>query len=255
VLAHRVAWQPFDSFGERFAAAARADFDLVFLSHVAFDTGAAVADVAALARAARRPERVVVIDGYHGFLAVPTDLAAVAADVLYLGGGYKYAMAGEGACFMHCPPGHAPRPRDTGWFASFGTLAQAQTGEVPYAEGGGRFLGATFDPTALYRMVAVQDWLQSIGASVAAIRAHVEGLQQRFLDQRPRAGALAGAELLPAAGTPRGNFLVFRDRNAPQLHDRLLAAGVLVDCRDDRLRIGFGMHQDAADVDEFFRRI
>ena len=37
----------------------------------------------------------------------------------YLAGGYKYAMAGEGACFMHCPPGFGARPRNTGWYASF----------------------------------------------------------------------------------------------------------------------------------------
>jgi kynureninase len=252
----RVPVEPYGDFSARFAqAAARGGFDLVYFSQVFYNTGFRVADLRPLVAAVADARTFVVVDGYHGFMAVPTDASAIASRAFYIAGGYKYAMAGEGACFMHCPPGYAPRPRDTGWFASFGTLAQAQTGEVPYAEGGGRFLGATFDPSALYRMVAVQDWLQSIGASVAAIRAHVEGLQQRFLDQRPRAGALASAELLPAAGTPRGNFLVFRDRNAPQLHDRLLAAGVLVDCRDDRLRIGFGMHQDAADVDEFFRRI
>jgi len=252
----RVPVEPYGDFSARFAqAAARGGFDLVYFSQVFYNTGFRVTDLRPLVAAVADARTFVVVDGYHGFMAVPTDASAIASRAFYIAGGYKYAMAGEGACFMHCPPGYAPRPRDTGWFASFGTLAQAQTGEVPYAEGGGRFLGATFDPSALYRMVAVQDWLQSIGASVAAIRAHVEGLQQRFLDQRPRAGALAGAELLPAAGTPRGNFLVFRDRNAPQLHDHLLAAGVLVDCRDDRLRIGFGVHQDAADVDEFFRRI
>ncbi len=252
----RVPVEPYGDFAQRFAqAAARGGFDLAYFSQVFYNTGFRVTDLHPLVAAVTDERALVVVDGYHGFMAVPTDLSALAARAFYIAGGYKYAMAGEGACFMHCPPGYAPRPRDTGWFASFGTLTQAQTGAVPYAEGGGRFLGATFDPTALYRMVAVQDWLHSIGAGVTAIRAHVKGLQQRFLDLRQSSGALPGAELLPPACTARGNFLVFRDRNAPQVHDRLLTAGVLVDCRDDRLRIGFGMHQDAADVDEFFRRI
>jgi kynureninase len=252
----RVAVEPYGDFAARFAqAASRGGFDLVYLSQVFYNTGFRVTDLRPLVAAVKDEQALVVIDGYHGFMAVPTDFSALAARAFYIAGGYKYAMAGEGACFMHCPPGYAPRPRDTGWFASFGTLAQAQDGEVPYAEAGGRFLGATFDPTALYRLVAVQDWLQATGASVAAIRAHVEGLQQRFLDARARAGALPGAELLPPDGQPRGNFLVFRDRNAPQLHDRLLAAGVLVDCRADRLRVGFGLHLDAADVDAFFSRV
>jgi selenocysteine lyase/cysteine desulfurase len=252
----RVPVEPCADFSSRFAqAAARGGYDLVYVSQVFYNTGFRVTDLRPLVAAVTDERTLVVIDGYHAFMAVPTDLSALAARVFYVAGGYKYAMAGEGTCFMHCPPGYAPRPRDTGWFASFGTLTQAQSGEVPYAEGGARFLGATFDPTALYRMVAVQDWLQAIGATVHAIRAHVEGLQQRFLEQREKAGALRGAALLPPADSPRGNFLVFRDRDAPQLHDRLLAASVLVDCRDDRLRVGFGIHQDAADVDEFFRRI
>jgi selenocysteine lyase/cysteine desulfurase len=156
---------------------------------------------------------------------------------------------------MHCPPGTVMRPPDTGWFAAFGTLAQAQQGTVPYAEGGARFLGATFDPTALYRTVAVHDWLRAAGTGVAEIRVHVESLQREFLQHRAGSGFLADAELMPPADTPRGNFLVFRTPAAPALHDRLLAAGIVVDCRDDRLRVGFGIHQDSADVDALFRRI
>jgi selenocysteine lyase/cysteine desulfurase len=125
---------------------------------------------------------------------------------------------------------------------------------VPYAAGGGRFLGATFDPTALYRLVAVQDWLQSLGLDVARIRAHVLALQRQFLAGRARGGWLAALPLALEDEAARGSFLVFRDERAPRLHDRLLEAGILVDCRADRLRVGFGLHQDAADVDEFFRR-
>jgi selenocysteine lyase/cysteine desulfurase len=186
---------------------------------------------------------------------VPTDASALAARAFYLAGGYKYAMAGEGACFMHCPPGYVMRPPDTGWFAAFGTLALAQDGTVPYAEGGARFLGATFDPTALYRTVAVHDWLRASGTDVAGIRAHVESLQREFLLRRAGSALLADAELMPPADTPRGNFLVFRTPAAATLHDRLLAAGIVVDCRDDRLRFGFGIYQDIGDIDALFSRI
>jgi selenocysteine lyase/cysteine desulfurase len=53
----------------------------------------------------------------------------------------------------------------------------------------------------------------------------------------------------------RGNFLVLRDARAQALHDALLKTDILVDCRADRLRIGFGLYQDAPDIDEFFRRV
>ena len=44
---------------------------------------------------------------------------AIHRRAFYLGGGYKYAMSGEGACFLAVPPGCELRPVDTGWFASF----------------------------------------------------------------------------------------------------------------------------------------
>jgi len=81
-------------------------------------------------------ETFIVIDGYHGFMARPTDLSKVDDRVFYVGGGYKYAMAGEGVCFLHCPPGYGLRPRDTGWFAEFGTLASAQGKTVGYPADG-----------------------------------------------------------------------------------------------------------------------
>ena len=74
-----------------------------------------------------------MIDGYHAFMARPVDLSAVAGRAFYLAGGYKYAMGGEGCCFLHSPPGWLPRPRDTGWYAAFGALGAAPSG-VPYAE-------------------------------------------------------------------------------------------------------------------------
>ena len=71
---------------------------------------------------------LVVIDGYHAFAALPVDLSAIAERAFYLAGGYKYAMAGEGACFLAVPPGTTLRPLSTGWFADFEGLSGAQHG-------------------------------------------------------------------------------------------------------------------------------
>src|SRR5690606_23320370 len=131
--------------------------------------------------ALRETDALVVFDGYHGFMALPTDFGACAGRAFYLAGGYKYAMAGENVCFMHCPPGYAMRPRDTGWFAAFGALEGRQDDTLAYGQDGSRFLGATFDPTGLYRFSAVLDWMESIGLTVEAIHAHVMALQDLFL--------------------------------------------------------------------------
>ena len=100
--------EPFATLAERLAAAARELApDLVYVSQVLFSSGFALADLSGLVATLAAPDRLIVIDGYHGFLARPTDLAAIADRAFYIAGGYKYAMAGEGACFMHCPPGIA----------------------------------------------------------------------------------------------------------------------------------------------------
>jgi kynureninase len=247
----RVPAEPFASFPERFASAAgRGGHDLVYWSHVFFNSGYVVPDLAGLVSAVPESEPLVVIDGYHGFMAVPTDLAAVERRAFYLAGGYKYAMAGEGACFAHCPPGYAERPRDTGWFAGFAQLAEGSTGKVAYAPGGGRLFGGTFDPTGVYRLNAVQRWLDGLGVTVADIHAHVRALQARFL------AAGLHPELLPGPETgDRGHFLTFRLHDAAAVHAALHAAGVIADYRDDRLRIGFGLYHGEDDVDELLRRL
>lgn len=262
VAVERVPVEPSATFPERFrAACARGGHDLVFTSQVFFTSGATCGPLDALAAAVRDPETLVVVDGYHGFMALPTDLSAVAHRLFYIGGGYKYAMAGEGACFLHCPPGYAPRPRDTGWYASFGTLQARQAG-VPYSEDGMRFVGATFDPSGFYRMRAVFDWMEGLGLTVAAVHDHVLGLQDRFLgalDATPLASPLAALRearrVTPADTSERGHFLTFAWAGAASLHRELMEKRIVTDVRGDRLRFGFGCYHVPADIDRAFARM
>jgi selenocysteine lyase/cysteine desulfurase len=250
--------EPFASLGERLMEAARQDaFDLVYVSQVLFGSSYVLTHLENLVDALSAPGRLVAIDGYHGFLARPTDLGRIAGRAFYLAGGYKYAMAGEGCCFMHCPPGFAPRPRNTGWFASFGTLTARQDG-VPYPEDGGRFMGATFDPSGLYRMRAVLRWLEAEGLDANIIHAHALALQERFMAamaDRPVAPFSAENLVVPLAEPARGNFLTFADPDAPSWYKRLHAAGIVTDIRGDRLRLGFGLYQNAGDVDRLVERL
>ena len=252
----RVATEPFTSFTERFAAAAaRGGHDLVYFSQCFFNSGFLVQDLATPVRAVRDAQTLVMIDGYHGFMAVPTDLSAIAGRAFYLGGGYKYAMAGEGCAFLHCPPGYAERPVNTGWFAGFGALSSGAD-DIPYASGGLRFMGATYDPVGLYRFNAVMHWLDAHKLTPALIHAHVQALQERFLDGLNTLGldALKPDRLIPARGSPRGNFLCFRHPQAGDCHARLQAQNVITDYREDRLRFGFGIYHEAADIDELLHR-
>jgi kynureninase len=244
----RIPAEPFETFEARFSqAAAIGGFDLVFVSQVFFNSGFVIQDLPALVAAVPDEDALIVIDGYHGFMARPTDLSAIENRAFYLAGGYKYAMAGEGACFMHCPPGIAPRPRDTGWYAAFGALAGAAD-TIGYAPQGGRFLGATFDPSGLYRFNAVMDWLDGLALTVERIDAHVQAAMAAFLDAleaRPVAGLAPEALLRVPGRDEMGHFLTFRTDDAGSIHDRLMAQNVIVDYRQDRLRFGFALYHDA----------
>ncbi len=135
----RVSSEPFADFPERFAETARhGAFDLIYFSQVFYDSGYALPDLAGLvevvARDGARDGALVVVDGYHGYMALPTDLSAIEGRTFYTSGGYKYAMAGEGVAFLHAPPGLVPRPRDTGWYAAFEALEAADPSALPYPE-------------------------------------------------------------------------------------------------------------------------
>jgi selenocysteine lyase/cysteine desulfurase len=254
ISVERVAVEPFDSFSERFLGRARSgEHDLILVSQLLFGSGRVFDGVDELAALARPEGPWTVVDGYHAFMALDRPFGAGAAESsFYLGGGYKYAMAGEGCAFLHAPPGFAPRPPVTGWYAEFEDLS-LPPGSVGYASDATRFLGATFDPSALYRFNAVQRMLIANGLTTVRISEHVAGLQARLLESISGT-ALGDAELLdPLAGAPHARFLAFRSPDAQRWHAELEARDCITDVRGDVLRIGLAIYHDPADVDAFAR--
>jgi len=247
----QVAGEPFDTFTERFLdRAASGDHDLVFVSQVLFSSGRRFANIEALAALARPEGPWVVVDGYHAFMALPSPFSLGAAkSAFYLGGGYKYAMAGEGCAFLHAPPGYGPRPAVTGWFAEFEDLS-LPPGSIGYAPDAGRFLGATFDPSGLYRFNAVRRMLDDQGLTTATISAHTATLQAQFLSSIGGT-PFSEAELLnplDGKGDCHARFLAFRDPRAQAWEQALKARNCITDVRGDVLRIGFAIYQDEEDV-------
>ena len=246
----QVATEPFDNFSDRFIEAARAgEHDFIMVSQVLFGSGRIFDRVDELASLARPDGPWVVIDGYHAFMALHRPFGETAArTAFYLGGGYKYAMAGEGCAFMHAPPSFSPRPPITGWFAEFEDLS-LPPGTVGYAKDATRFLGATFDSSGLYRFTAVRRMLADHDLNTARISAHVEALQRKLLDVLAST-PLADAELLnPLDGASHARFLAFRSPHAQRWYAGFKAQNCITDVRGDVLRIGFGIYQDDGDVD------
>jgi selenocysteine lyase/cysteine desulfurase len=245
----QVAAEPFEDLSDRFVAAAQAgEHDFILVSQVLFGSGRVFERVEEIAALARPGGPWVVIDGYHAFMALDRPFGAAAAgSAFYLGGGYKYAMSGEGCAFLHAPPGYGERPPITGWFAEFEDLT-LPPGSVGYAKDARRFMGATFDPSALYRFNAIQGMLRDNGLTTAGVSAYVAKLQEMFV-----AGLggtmLADAELLnPLGQEPHARFLAFRAADAHQWYADLKARDCLTDVRGDVLRVGFGVYQDEGDV-------
>jgi selenocysteine lyase/cysteine desulfurase len=246
----RIATEPFETFSDRFLTAAqRGEHDFIFVSQVQFGSGRIFDLVDPLAALGRAEGPWVVIDGYHAFMALENPFNGSSGNsAFYLGGGYKYAMAGEAAAFLHAPPGFGPRPPVTGWFAEFEDLS-LPPGSVGYARDATRFLGATFDPSGLYRFNAVQRMLQDNGLTTARISARVADLQSRLLAQIGDT-PLGNADLLnPLDGAPHARFLAFRSPDAQRWYGELKAKNCITDVRGDVLRIGFAIYHDEADVD------
>ena len=256
VRVDRVPTQPFDTFEARLAeAASGASYDLVYLSHVFYNSGRVVANLAQIVGAVG-DQALVLVDGYHAFCALPVSLQALEGRIFYLAGGYKYAQSGEGACFMYSPPGTSLRPVDTGWLASFGELEESSADGVAFSDDAFRFWGATFDPSGLYRFNAVMDWLVDEGVTITAIHAHARLLQERFLDALGAGGPLpVDALLTPRSLESQGNFLTFELAEAAALSGTLRERKVVVDVRGDRIRFGFGPYQEPEDVDRLIERL
>ena len=249
-----VPCEPFETFGERFLAAMREKQpDIAFLSHVMFRSGLRFDGAEELASYASPDGTWIALDLYHSFMAMPCDFSAVADRLFLLGGGYKYAMAGEGAGFIHAPPGYAERPSFTGWFADFGAM-EGKQGEIAYGRDGSRFLGATYDPTGLYRFNAVCAMLAREGVTTADVTARVAALREPLESAiaSGEAGVLREAEIVrPNASGPNARFVALRHPNAVAWKKALMDANIITDARDDVLRIGLGLYHDGDDVPAF----
>ena len=246
----KIPAEPFEDFSERFLQAASAgDHDLILVSQVLFGSGRVFSAVDRLAALGRPDGPWVVIDGYHAFMALERPFGEDAARSAFcLGGGYKCAMAGEGCAFLHAPPGFGVRPPVTGWYAEFEDLS-LPPGSVGYAKDASRFMGATFDPSALYRFNAVRRMLAENDLTTARISEHVAALQRRLLDSVDTTPFGESELLNPLDEQPHARFLAFRAPDAQRWYAELKARNCITDVRGDVLRIGFGIYQDESDVE------
>ena len=245
----KVPTMPFDTFEERFKEEIKkADYDLVFFSHVFFNSGIVTKNFQDIVATITNPDTIIVMDGYHGFMAVPTDLSSVENRMFYIAGGYKYAQAGEGCCFMYAPKGANQRPLYTGWYAGFGAL-KTDGGNTGYSDNGMRFAGSTMDYAALYRMEASLSLFKQEGLTVEVIHNYVQKMQENFKNYIATLNHdhINLNNLLQLDSNHHGHFFTFALENdviTGEIYTLLKENGVWTDYRGNRLRFGFAIYQN-----------
>jgi selenocysteine lyase/cysteine desulfurase len=152
--------------------------------------------------------------------------------------------------------------------------ARADTA-VRYGPGGARFAGATFDPSAIYRAHAVLAHWDRFGLTPERLRAISRRQTRRILD-RLDAHGLGDRVMSPRDDARRGGFVAVRatpagptglstmgappapqtppappptPRGAEAIVRRLRAEGVLVDARNETLRLGPGPYLTDDEID------
>lgn len=304
IVIEAVPIEPLESFPERFAAAARAGcqksprgpFDFVYCSQCVYSTQETIVpDVPGFAARVSTAMNesaaaectslgLFVLDGYHGFGAIPTDLAASAqsgAEMIYVSGLLKHVGSGANCAFMVLPPRIATsiRPLLTGWLADPSVLAAQSSGirlgsEVGYMPGLS-LMGSTpaFAPCLLAFNEVMRRWKER-GITVRLVHAHVMRLHERFLsglqaidDQLQEQGTTRSVvggitadslhSLLPSES--RSHTLVFDQpdsKAAKEVVDTLrYSHGIAVDSRKSYVRVGFGFNHNPEDVDRLLNAL
>ena len=244
----RVSLEPKETFPKRFSKAAnQKDYDLIFVSQVFFNNSFAITDLDQFVKGL--PDSpLLVIDGYHSFMAIDVDLSNVEDRIFFLGGSYKYAGGGEGCCFMMMPLNCKLRPKYTGWFAEMDQLANKDPNIVSYSSDGMRFAGATMDFTALYRLNSWLNLLEEEKISVKEISSYVKKLQKLFIDSIKETEL---AQYILSDLSCSGNFLAFSLPSVEKTGEvvkYLQDNGIYTDSRKNVLRFGITMYLSEDDI-------
>ncbi len=242
-----ISTQNFNDFEKRFTKESHIEtYDIIFVSQVFFNSANAIKNLESFVQGLNK-NSLIVIDGYHGFMAVDTDLSNIQNDIFYLAGSYKYAAGGEGCCFVTIPKDCQLRPSNTGWFAEIDSLAN-KSKEVQYSNNGMRFAGATMDFSALYRL---HGWLSKMKAdslTQSKFHQYVSNLQKSFLTKISHSQL---AQYLITDQNSCGHFLAFALPSTEQtlkVVELLKANKILTDSRKNVLRFGFTIYLDEDDI-------
>ena len=205
---------------------------LLVVSMVLFTTGQYLTHLASVIQEAQNHDCKVLLDLYHAVGVVPVDIQVLGADFA-IGGCYKYLRGGPGACWLYIHPRHLDgsfTTLDTGWFAQPVPFDFHRPSSPALASGGNAFLESTPPILPYYQAKAGLEFTLGIG---------VDRLREYSLKQQARFTELLSGQGIEVLGIPekRGAFLTINHPEARAIAERLKASNIIVDARDNLLRI------------------
>jgi len=252
-----VVWvdaEPRAALNERLLEAISEGTSLVALSAVLFEDAWIVERLDSIIERCCAVGALCLVDAYHAFNAVPIDWGSARDSVYAVAGGYKYAQFGPGLCWLRFPRDCQLRPEYTGWFSDFESLAEPRVAgrAVRYGEGGARFAGATFDPSATYRARAVLEHFERFDLSLERLREISQQMTSQMVARVVDSGLCNETSVAVASSADparRGPFVSLRTEHAGAATARLRDRGVMTDARGDLLRLGPAPFLSSEEID------
>lgn len=233
-----IDWVPMQldaSNSQNILNAIKPGFDLIVISMVVFATGEVISCLDEIVQKAHAVGALVMLDTYHTAAIIPINMTRLDADFM-IGGCYKYARGGPGACWLAVHPKHLGgelRTLDTGWFAKKDPLGYERSDEPILSESGDAWLEST--PPVLTYYQARSGLTLTLAIGVERLRKY-NLVQQEMLRE---AFAENGVEYVrPLKPEERGAFTLVPSRDSHALVSALKSARINTDARGGFVRFG-----------------
>lgn len=205
--------------------------DLVVFSHVLFADGRVIGsddEVRDFIDYAHKHNCRVLVDVYHSFGVLPLDFTTMRADFV-IGGCYKYARGGTGACFLYIREPQLLSSIDVGWFAKRAPFSYARPEPPQFADGSDAWMESTFAALPPFQALGGLHFLLAVG--VSRLRAY-------SLQQKQFLSSLLSEKNIQHFGETEqfGAFIVVPHADPQWLSKQLKQHGVNTDARSAGVR-------------------
>jgi kynureninase len=208
-------------------------------------------DLPPIVEAARAAGAYVLVDDFHGSGVVPIDVHELGIDFL-LSGALKWLLGGQGIAFLYCRRDLVERmdPLVVGWFGTKDPFAFDRSG-LALRDDARRFETGTYAMPQAFTAAGGLEIIHEVG--VETIRARNQELTSRIVERADQAGLEV---LTPRDPERRGGLVRLRVPGGPDAAERVLhrlfERDVVVDQRDDALRISPHFFNDEEDIERCF---